>query len=364
MSPVQTSTWLWRVNGARGRVEARTVHDWIRRHRPVPILAALLLLVCVAPVSRYAHAASVDIPVGALPSGIAVNARTGLVYVANEGDGTLSVIAAASNRVVGGVSLIDTLALGGSASPMGVAVDEGTNTIYVAETGAAKVALVDGATGTVRTTAAVAPGPWGVAVNPQTHQVYVTSLAGSVSVLDGASGAVTSVIDDARLQRPAGIAVNARTNQVYVANLAGDSVAVIDGTSNAVTGAIPVGSRPTAVAVDPSGGLVYAANFGGATLSVLDPATNSVVMTRSVGVGPLAVAVDPVPGVVYVAATDNSITMLDRNGRSLGVLADGAVSGPQGLGLYDGTSSLYVSSGATNAVVAAPLAPATPAPAQ
>jgi YVTN family beta-propeller protein len=299
-----------------------------------------------------------SIPVGVLPFGLALNPSTGLLYVANEGDSTVSVVATATSSVVATIPLAGTLQLGGAAAATGVAVNPTTNTVYVAEAGAAQVAVVDGATNTLTSTWPVAPGPWGLAVNTDTNTVYVSSLAGSVTVLDGSSGAVQAVIRDARLQRPTGIAVNPTTNQVFVANLDGNSVAVIDGTRNRITAVVPVGKRPAAVAIDQASGMVYVANTGEALLTVIDPTTNGVLATWATGNGPVAVVVDQATRVVYVAARDNSVRQFDHAGQLLGTLIDPALTGLQGLAAG---SNLYVSSGATNVVVVAPLVQPAPA---
>ena len=49
---------------------------------------------------------------------------------------------------------------------------------------------------------------------------------------------------------------------VYVANIGGNTVSVIDETTNTVTATIPVGTGPYGVGVDSSTGTVYVANGG------------------------------------------------------------------------------------------------------
>ena len=82
--------------------------------------------------------------------------------------------------------------------------------------------------------------PWGVAVNPSTNTVYVANMTGnSVSVIDGSTNTVTATVSVGR--NPFGVAINPSTNTIYVANAGDNSVSVIDGSTNTVTSTITVG---------------------------------------------------------------------------------------------------------------------------
>jgi YVTN family beta-propeller protein len=315
-------------------------------------LAAVILLSCLA-ATQPARAGS--LPVGTAPAGMALNPSTGVLYVANPGDGTVSAVATATSSLLATIPLTGTVSLGGSPAPTGVGVDVQSNLVFVAETGARKVALIDGASKTLRSTVAVDIGPWGVVVNQTTNTVFVSALGGSVTVLDGLTGTVKSVVRDSRLQRPLGLAVNETINRVYVASRDGNSVVVLDGGANTVTAVIPVGTRPAAVAVDPTSGAVYAANSGANTLSRIDAGTNSVTATLNAGTGLTAVAVDPATGIVYAGAGDNTITVLDGSGGLLGTLTDPSLNGPQALLVNATAGQLYVSNGVGATVTTLPL---------
>jgi len=76
------------------------------------------------------------------------------------------------------------------------------------------------ATSTYQVTSTITVGsqPYGIAVNATTNTVYVTNHYGnSVSVINGATGAVTSTIA-AGFSGPYGVAVDATRNTVYVVN--------------------------------------------------------------------------------------------------------------------------------------------------
>ena len=188
-----------------------------------------------------AHAASViaTVPMGPQPHGVAVNPKTGLVYVANYGGGTGSL-----------------------------------------------VSVIDSVTNTVMTSIVVGAGPFGVGVNPATNRVYVSNhAANTVSVIDAQPGSPsfhTVIATIAVGNEPEEFGVNPLTNRIYVSNFNGgaaSAVSVIDGGTNSLLTSILVGSGPDGVAVDPVSNRAWVANFGSGTISVIDGATQTVVNT-------------------------------------------------------------------------------------
>ncbi|MGD0477195.1 MAG: right-handed parallel beta-helix repeat-containing protein, partial [Nitrososphaerales archaeon] len=119
--------------------------------------------------------------VGSAPTGLAVNPTTNLVYVANSGDGTVTVIDGATNTVDPVTPAIPV-----GYNPTGVAVDPATNLVYVANNdGTVSVIYGDPASptfNTVITTLSIANGAIDSldAVNPSTNILYVAYYDGSL----------------------------------------------------------------------------------------------------------------------------------------------------------------------------------------
>ncbi|WP_151447487.1 beta-propeller fold lactonase family protein [Lacisediminimonas profundi] len=98
----------------------------------------------------------------------------------------------------------------------------------------------------------------------------------------------------------------------YVANNDGNSVSVIDTSTNTVTTTIGV-SAPFGVAVRPDGKYVYATNYLSSSMSVIDASTNSIVATvTGLGGNPLGIAITPNGTRAYVTNyRGNSVSVVD-----------------------------------------------------
>ncbi len=121
------------------------------------------------------------IPLGVSPNGVDVNSTTNRVYVANQSDGTVSVIDGGSNTVVSRVTV--------GSSPGAVAVNSVTNKIYVANSGDATVTVIDGNTNST-TSVQVGTLPVRIGVNSVTNKIclYGKNLRPVVYVLGDVAG--------------------------------------------------------------------------------------------------------------------------------------------------------------------------------
>ncbi|HPZ94064.1 MAG TPA: beta-propeller fold lactonase family protein, partial [Mycobacterium sp.] len=259
--------------------------------------------------------------VGGAPSGVAVSPDGTRTYVTNNSANTVSVIE--SGVIVGAdfvfvdpPAVVATIALGGGTRPLGVAVSPDGTRVYVANNGQNSVSVISTATNLVTGTIGVGAAPSGLAVTPSGARVYVANnTANTVSVIDTVSDTVIATV--AVGARPTGVAVAPDGTRVYVTNNNASTVSVIDTASDTVIATIAVGTNPTGVAVTPDGTTVYVSNTNtGATckvgcpqhpVSVISTATNTVVSTITVGYKPWGVVVTPDGERLYVVNSGSGL---------------------------------------------------------
>jgi YVTN family beta-propeller protein len=359
---------------------------------------------CNAIITKACRAEAPTAPVGSAPNGVAVDTATHSVYVANQGDNTLSVLDAAqcSASVATGCARPSAIVHVGD-GPTGVAVDQATDSVYVANNSGNTVSVINGATcnatdqaGCAGTPAmlTVGNGPFAIGIDSTTDSVYVTD-AGTYSGTKG-NGDTVSVIDGATCNAtvqsgcgqtagtvtvgvvPLGIDVNPTTNSIYVANTGplhapdsafGHTVSLIDGATcngshqagcGQAAATVTVGVAPFGVAVDQSTNKIYVANNTGggtpASLSVINGASCDAAKTSGCAAGPPelpfpgfapnGIALDPTNHVLYTAnflgANVSAIDLASTDGsRSAPLFAVG--SSPESLAVDPANHTVYVS---------------------
>ena len=306
-----------------------------------------------------------DIPVGHSPYSVAVNPKTNKIFVTNRGfpldDVITTITDSMSVSVIDGNTnkVIKTLQVG--KSPEGIAVDPIRNMVYVANSGSYSVSIVNGSDnhGKVLANVIIASKNFAktpqvynlatyLAVNPKTNKVYLTSEdADVVSVLNVNMSAIDDVkslmnvnkheilltgeIETSQIGQPGitlpgimvgkaphGIAVNSETNKIYVTNQESNSVSVIDGkTQSVITNDIHVGTFPHVVAINPITNKIYVTNWGtydtnSSTVSVIDGRSNRMITNIHTGNSPHSVVVNPNTNKAYVTnEDDDTVSVID-----------------------------------------------------
>jgi YVTN family beta-propeller protein len=163
---------------------------------------------------------TVSVGIGA--SAIAVDERSGYVFVSNTGDATVSMLDARTGTVV------QTMAVG--RHPGALTVDARHGHVFVANNLDHSVSMVEARSGRVLRTVAVALNPWSLAVDPRADRVLVSTgqglwpswpsaTSGRLQVLDGRTGRHLRTV--AVGLGPAALAVDKRSGHVFVANSVG-----------------------------------------------------------------------------------------------------------------------------------------------
>jgi YVTN family beta-propeller protein len=279
-----------------------------------------------------------SIPVGAGPTGAAVDATSGWIYVTNQGSDNVTVI--------NGTSVVASIPVG--SFPWEAAFDAANGYVYVANRDSNNLSVIHGTAvvGTVN----VSSGPggiWGQAgltVDPVNGYVYVADWnwgPANVSVVNGTT-LVAEVSVGQGMGGPGAVVADPITGFVYVANTYDSTVSIINGTS--IVSTVSVTCYPVTGAFDLFNGFVYVispcwdqyqdtpgviAIFNGTSIASRD----------SVGVSPTTAVSDPLRGTVYIANT-NSNTISFENGIGPRQLSVG--NSPEGIGFDSLNGYAYV----------------------
>lgn len=218
------------------------------------------------------------------------------VYVANETDGTVSVIATDTRRTVQATA--DGLRVwvtnnGTPPADAGHAAHQGMpGTAHAAMASPGEVWAIETATDTVVGKVPVGKHPAHVVVFPDGRWVYVTNGGDdTVSVVD--AGAMKVVATIATGAFPHGIRLSPDGQHAYVANLKGGTVSVIDTASRKAVASIPVGRGPAQVGFTDDGRLAFVSLSQEDRVAVIDPKNRAVMRKVAVGSGPIQLFATP-----------------------------------------------------------------------
>lgn len=235
------------------------------------------------------------------------------VYVANEEADTVSVLDAASFKIlanirVGGkphnvqVSPDGTRVwVTNNGEPVGnAAAHQGMGKDEHQAMGAGAVWVMDATTDAVLAKVPVGLHPAHVVLTPDGRFAYVTNGGdNTLSVIDASTQRLVSTIAVGKF--PHGIRVSPDGRQAYVANLKGGTVSVVDTAGQKEVTQIPVGKGPAQVGFTPDGRLAFVSLSGENAVAVIDPATRKVLHRIAVGTVPIQLFATPDSATLLVA---------------------------------------------------------------
>lgn len=268
------------------------------------------------------------------PQCVAAPPQTGFVYVASQGDGTLSAIDRSTN------TLATTLTTGEFA--YAVAVAPGGDEAWVTNRGDGSVTVVETATNSVTATIpSVATDPIDVAFRPDGSEAYaLDNDLGRVVVLDPATRTVIDRIGGLTAD-PRAIAVAPDGSRAYVAVF--DAVDVIDLDTRSLVTTIGGTGNARDVFLTPDGSQLLVPDAGAGVVRVIDNATHAVTATVAVGSDPTGIAGVQGSNLAYVANRgSDDVTIVDVSTASA-VGGFAVPSGPSFLAIAPDESTAYVS---------------------
>jgi YVTN family beta-propeller protein len=130
---------------------------------------------------------------------------------------------------------------------------------------------------------------------------------------------------------------------VYVVNEDDNTVSVIEGATNSVIAAIPVGKWPHYIALDPSGNYAYVTNGESNSVTVLDTTTNRVVSTiEGTGRDPQQIVIHPTGKFAYVPCYDTAdVHVIDLVGKKITAIIP-VGENPQSIAISPDGERVYV----------------------
>jgi YVTN family beta-propeller protein len=224
--------------------------------------------------------------VGSDPEQFALSKDGALAFIANEDDASASIVDLTNGQSRGKVKV--------APEPEGVGVNPATGEVYVTSEETGEVFIIAPNQQRVLGTIDVGGRPRSIAFLPDGSRAYVACESGAyVSVIETNARKLLSKIQLVQASLPMGTVVSANGKEIYVTTCRGNSVAVIDSSSNNVAAMIPVGGRAWGVALSPDGSKLYTANGATNDISVVDVKARKELKRVKVGDGPWGVAIIP-----------------------------------------------------------------------
>lgn len=257
------------------------------------------------------------IPVGANPTGVAINSERNEVYVVNTGSNSVSVIDAEKKAVVATIPVRQR--------PYFISVSADGTRAYVANSGSNNVSVIDVDQRREIAEIGVGEAPGEATISPDGRTLVVSNRgSGSVSIVDTKTEKVRSVWSGC--PGATDIAILPDSSKAFIACSGGHQVMALSlATSPTAKPGVPsqahgdallalldVGKTPVDLALKPDGGEIFAVNYDSGSISEIDTSTNEVGAAYLVGT-------HPVRG---VASADNStLYVSDFDADSLGVFS-------------------------------------------
>ncbi|MSP48835.1 MAG: hypothetical protein EXQ95_05855 [Alphaproteobacteria bacterium] len=258
--------------------------------------------------------ATVALPLTARVSALAVSNDGTRVYAASSETGTVIVVNAQTNAVIGtittgpnpaalalstdGVTIYSANAdnatvTGGeaagaalgrgtivTAAPGSLALSPNGATLYVSHRGSATLSVITTSNFSVTSSITLPSAATQLALNPAGTRLYALDADGVLTIVDTAAAAVLTrrAIGSTQLT---GLAVSPDGQKVLIADGTANTVTIADG-GGAVVATLPTVGTPQSVAINPAGTLAYVVGRDTGAITVVNLSTNTVASTIAI----------------------------------------------------------------------------------
>ena len=250
----------------------------------------------------------ISIPSG--PHGLVVTPDGRYVYASSDGDAVVSVIDTTTDEVVSSIDVGPT--------PHGLAITPDGSEVLVAGFGTDQVEAIDTHSNQVVWRTPVGQ-PHNLAITPDGKTAYAGSQkqgSESLAILDLSSGALTGSVPLEHAPRALNVSPDGKRLAYTLAGV--DALEVMDLTTNQLIPEIATGVSPHHPLYTPDGKLGMVISQGPGTLDLFDPAANAATSTIKVGTMPHWIGLSPDARTAYVTnENSNDVSVVDLTGRKV-----------------------------------------------
>jgi len=232
-------------------------------------------------------------------------------YVANTGDGTISVIDTEMDEVIETIKVDDEISDGIAANPM-------NNEVYTANYRKGVLNIIDGINFNIKEKLELGRNIHGIDVSPDGKFLYVTSgdlqegeEFNYIMIYDTKERKIVKEIKS-NSKSPAHISFSEDSKFAFVSNVMSNDISVIDTEKQEIIRTIHVGNTPNEGKLSMDGKLLYVANLMDNVLSIVDIEKESEIERIPAGKGTHGVAVTDDDKYVWTANRfSNDVTIID-----------------------------------------------------
>jgi YVTN family beta-propeller protein len=272
----------------------------------------------IAIVSDINHSIVATVAVGDTPTKIAYDSEKNLMFVANSGSHTVSVVSAITYKVLTTIDFRNPDYKGLNAFS-GIVYNPGNGEILVLDYFTGNITVISDSTLQIIKTSALGNDPYpsgmvhdaakGVIFVGYTQKYKDAKPANFISVLDDRSFEVIATIP---LSSNGGAAAfDSGKGELYIAT-ANNTVSVISDKTYSIvaTVSIPVGKYPMSLEYDSAKGVVFTANYHDNSTSIISDSTHTVIGTVPLGTSPLTIKYNPGKGELYLTNSGSNPLIL------------------------------------------------------